>query len=106
MYFNANERPVSFLSTMRTLPKAPRPTTRKRRKWLRLTAVKMHQHPRLGLGMGWWGRRRGGRRASLGLRRAVLTFAVGLDGLALDVAHRNGFGVATSGVSMLPLQQQ
>lgn len=40
MYFNANDRLVSFLSTMRTLPKAPRPTTRNRRKWLRFTGRK------------------------------------------------------------------
>lgn len=39
MYFSANDRPVSFLSTIRTFPKAPRPTTRRRRKWFRLTAV-------------------------------------------------------------------
>lgn len=32
IYFKANDKPVSFLSTMRTLPNAPRPTTRKRRK--------------------------------------------------------------------------
>lgn len=37
MYFRAKDKLVSFLSTMRTLPKAPRPTTRSRRKWLRLT---------------------------------------------------------------------
>lgn len=37
MYFRAKVRPVSFRSTMRTFPKAPLPTTRKRRKWLRLT---------------------------------------------------------------------
>lgn len=30
-------RPVSLRSTMRTLPNAPFPTTRSRRKWLRLT---------------------------------------------------------------------
>lgn len=29
MYFKAKVKPVSFLSTMRTLPKAPLPTTRK-----------------------------------------------------------------------------
>lgn len=32
MYFSANDSPVSFRSTMRTFPKAPRPTTRRRRK--------------------------------------------------------------------------
>lgn len=32
MYFRANDKPVSFLSTIRTLPKAPRPTTRSKRK--------------------------------------------------------------------------
>lgn len=37
IYLSANVRPVSFLSTIRTLPKAPLPTTRRRRKWLRLT---------------------------------------------------------------------
>lgn len=38
IYFSANVRPVSFLSTILTLPKAPLPTTRRRRKWFRLTA--------------------------------------------------------------------
>lgn len=38
MYFNAKDSPVSFLSTIRTFPNAPRPTTRKRRKWFRFTA--------------------------------------------------------------------
>ena len=37
MYFRANDRLVSFLSTIRTLPKAPRPTTLSSLKWLRLT---------------------------------------------------------------------
>lgn len=37
MYFKANVRPVSFLSTMRTFPKAPFPTTLSNRKWLRFT---------------------------------------------------------------------
>lgn len=37
MYLRAKVRPVSLRSTMRTLPKAPLPTTRSRRKWLRLT---------------------------------------------------------------------
>jgi hypothetical protein len=37
MYFSANVNPVSFLSTMRTLPNAPLPTTRSKRKWLRFT---------------------------------------------------------------------
>lgn len=37
MYLSANERPVSLRSTIRTLPKAPRPTTRSRRKWFKLT---------------------------------------------------------------------
>jgi hypothetical protein len=37
IYFKANDRLVSFRSTMRTLPKAPRPTTRSSRKWLRFT---------------------------------------------------------------------
>lgn len=37
MYLRAKDRPVSLRSTMRTLPKAPRPTTRRRRKWLRFT---------------------------------------------------------------------
>jgi hypothetical protein len=37
MYFSANVKPVSFLSTIRTLPKAPFPTTLSNRKWLRLT---------------------------------------------------------------------
>lgn len=32
-------RPVSLRSTMRTLPKAPLPTTRSSRKWLRFTVV-------------------------------------------------------------------
>ena len=38
MYLRAKVKPVSFRSTIRTLPKAPLPTTRRRRKWLRLTA--------------------------------------------------------------------
>lgn len=38
MYLSAKVRPVSLRSTMRTLPKAPLPTTRSRRKWLRFTA--------------------------------------------------------------------
>ena len=38
MYLRAKDRPVSFLSTIRTLPKAPRPTTLRRRKWFRFTA--------------------------------------------------------------------
>lgn len=42
MYFRANAKPVSFLSTIRTLPKAPRPTTRNNRKWLRFT-VKQYE---------------------------------------------------------------
>ena len=32
IYFRAKVRPVSFLSTMRTFPNAPLPTTRRRRK--------------------------------------------------------------------------
>ena len=32
IYFRAKVRPVSFLSTMRTFPKAPLPTTRSKRK--------------------------------------------------------------------------
>jgi hypothetical protein len=42
MYFNANVRPVSFRSTIRTFPNAPLPTTRSKRKWLRLTSSVMH----------------------------------------------------------------
>jgi hypothetical protein len=38
MYLRAKVKPVSFRSTMRTLPKAPFPTTRSNRKWLRFTA--------------------------------------------------------------------
>jgi hypothetical protein len=38
MYLSAKVRPVSFRSTMRTLPNAPLPTTRSSRKWLRFTA--------------------------------------------------------------------
>ena len=37
IYLRAKVKPVSFLSTMRTLPKAPLPTTLSSRKWLRLT---------------------------------------------------------------------
>lgn len=37
IYFSAKDKFVSFLSTIRTLPKAPRPTTRNNRKWLRFT---------------------------------------------------------------------
>lgn len=40
IYLRANVRPESFLSTMRTFPNAPFPTTRRRRKWLRLTIQK------------------------------------------------------------------
>lgn len=39
MYLSANERPVSFRSTIRTLPNAPRPTTRSNRKWFRFTII-------------------------------------------------------------------
>lgn len=39
MYFNAKVSCVSFLSTIRTLPKAPLPTTRSNLKWLRLTGI-------------------------------------------------------------------
>lgn len=39
MYLSANERPVSFRSTIRTLPNAPRPTTRSSRKWFKFTVV-------------------------------------------------------------------
>lgn len=39
MYLSANDSPVSLRSTIRTLPKAPRPTTRRRRKWFKLTKV-------------------------------------------------------------------
>lgn len=39
MYFSANAKFVSLRSTMRTLPKAPRPTTRSKRKWLRLAVM-------------------------------------------------------------------
>lgn len=38
MYFRANVRPVSFFSTMRTFPKAPLPTTRRRRNWFKFTS--------------------------------------------------------------------
>lgn len=37
MYLRAKVNPVSFRSTIRTLPNAPFPTTLKSRKWLRLT---------------------------------------------------------------------
>lgn len=37
MYFKANVRPVSFLSTILTFPNAPLPTTRRSRKWSRFT---------------------------------------------------------------------
>lgn len=37
MYLSAKVRPVSLRSTMRTLPKAPLPTTRSSRKWFRFT---------------------------------------------------------------------
>ena len=37
MYFNANVSPESLRSTILTLPNAPLPTTRNRRKWFRLT---------------------------------------------------------------------
>ena len=38
MYLSAKVKPVSLRSTMRTLPNAPLPTTRRSLKWLRLTA--------------------------------------------------------------------
>ena len=38
IYFRAKVRPVSLRSTILTFPKAPFPTTRSSRKWLRLTA--------------------------------------------------------------------
>ncbi len=50
MYFNAKDSPVSFLSTIRTFPNAPRPTTRKRRKWLRFTAKETRRGQLLPLG--------------------------------------------------------
>src|SRR5271170_3609791 len=40
MYFSAKVNPESLRSTMRTLPKAPLPTTRSRRKWLRHTVTR------------------------------------------------------------------
>lgn len=55
IYLRANDRLVSFRSTIRTLPKAPRPTTRRRRKWLRFTAsgtrkgVGVSQRSRIGM---------------------------------------------------------
>lgn len=77
MYLRAKDRPVSFLSTIRTLPKAPRPTTRSKRKWFRFTATreKAHgQHCTMKASIHF---RIGGRQ----------TFPVELDGLALTVAH-------------------
>jgi hypothetical protein len=77
MYFRANDRPVSFLSTIRTLPKAPRPTTLRRRKWFRFTNADETLCQQ-------------GRMAD---RRLVtepageLTLTVEVDGLALAVAH-------------------
>ena len=37
IYFNAKVKPVSFFSTIRTLPKAPLPTTRSSRNWFKFT---------------------------------------------------------------------
>jgi len=71
MYFNANDRPVSFLSTMRTFPNAPRPTTRRRRKWLRFTAK-----PSVSIN-----------RELVSQHETRFTFTVKLDGLSLAVAH-------------------
>lgn len=71
MYLRAKVKPVSFRSTMRTLPKAPLPTTRSSRKWSRLTAV--HQCPVL-------------RKSVVGR----LTFVSKDDGLAAGVAHSGG----------------
>lgn len=39
IYLRANVRLVSLRSTIRTLPKAPRPTTRNSRKWFRFTVA-------------------------------------------------------------------
>lgn len=40
IYFNAKVKPVSFFSTIRTLPKAPLPTTRSSRNWFKFTIPK------------------------------------------------------------------
>lgn len=115
MYLSANVRLVSLRSTMRTLPKAPRPTTRSRRKWLRLAISKLLGQ--LGRSQEWKrkcssrllavsaplgaasdlcttrqtrGRAKGGRdavgRDSLG-GFCRRTFACQVDGLSLAVAH-------------------
>lgn len=75
IYFNANDRPVSFLSTIRTFPKAPLPTTRSRRKWFKFTA-RNEQVSRL-----------------LECRPpdGQLTLAVEIDGFSLTVAHVRWF---------------
>lgn len=53
MYFRAKVRPESFRSTILTFPKAPFPTTRRRRKWLRLTVTCHGQLRQRGMdGMG------------------------------------------------------
>ena len=75
MYFSANDSPVSFRSTMRTFPKAPRPTTRNRRKWFRLTVC---GPPRSVIDIPKSNRDHG---------RSRLTLAVEVDGLALAVTH-------------------
>ena len=45
MYLSAKVKPVSLRSTMRTLPNAPLPTTRRSLKWLRLTAPESGSQP-------------------------------------------------------------
>ena len=95
MYFNAKDSPVSFLSTIRTFPNAPRPTTRRRRKWFKFTAhgdgtgqlwpldFRRRQRARTEADRGR--RQRGGRGEGREFQR--LTFAVEFDGLALAVSH-------------------
>lgn len=81
---------MSFLSTMRTLPKAPRPTTRSRRKWLRFTVGQAvvsrcvwdsirHDVVEDGTGDGEDEAEEEG--------RGGRTLAVEINGLALTVAH-------------------
>lgn len=76
IYLRAKVKAVSLRSTMRTLPKAPLPTTRKSLKWLSLTVGAAGQHA--------------AQPAEADEVGGVPTFIVGVNGLALLVAHDGG----------------
>ena len=90
MYLRAKVKPVSFRSTMRTFPNAPFPTTRRSRKWLRLTVERVCKHT---CNYGGSSVRR-----SSGVSKAdrmndgedwKLTFVSEDNGLAIGIAHRS-----------------